>query len=122
MDTVAGEIQKNQKSLRLVTSCNPTGSTEGQILWMAIAVHLSKIDNMWYDFRNLDHDAWNLHLAYIILRNHPMFMFQMHSSPQVTKMESNDETYSKHTSEPCNEHATDIVAQNDITVSFSLKN
>lgn len=75
-DTIAADIQKFQKSLRLVHSCSPTGTTDQQVLSMAIAIHVGKINRMSYEFKDLDHDVWLYHLAYKALKNHPKFMFQ----------------------------------------------
>ena len=47
---------------------------------MAIAIHLGKIDKMSYDFKELDHDVWPVHLAYKVFRTHPKFIFQMSTS------------------------------------------
>lgn len=63
MDSVATEVQKLQKSLRLVSACKPSGMSENQILSMKIALHVGKIDKMSYDFKNLEHETWPLHLA-----------------------------------------------------------
>ena len=45
----AAYVQKFQKSLLLITSSNPTGITDKELISMAIAVHVGKIHKMSYD-------------------------------------------------------------------------
>ena len=56
-DFVAADIQKFQKSLRLITSSNTTGITEKELIAMAIAVHVGKSHKISYDFKDLSHDV-----------------------------------------------------------------
>ena len=72
-DSISAEIQKFARALQVVVTAKPTGVSESQILSMAIAVHVGKTARMSYEHKDLQHDSWQLHLAYKVLRTHPKY-------------------------------------------------
>lgn len=66
-ESVAPDIQKIQTIIRLVMPCNPTCTTEHQVLSLAISFHVGKIHKMSNDFKDLNHEMWPVHLSYKVL-------------------------------------------------------
>ena len=72
-DNVFGEVQKFNKSLRLVEISHPSGVTEEQKVSMAIAIHLKLTKKMDYEFKDFEKSKWRLYGAWDVLRHLPKF-------------------------------------------------
>ena len=72
-DNVFPEIQKFQKSLRLVHSSYPSGVTEDEIVCMAVAIHCNETESMEYRFKTYDCTKWKLYAAWNHLEKLPKF-------------------------------------------------
>lgn len=68
-DNIFPDIGKFNESLRLVESSQPSGVTSDNIVNMAVAFHLKKVDRMCYKWKGFDANNWNNFLAWKILRN-----------------------------------------------------
>jgi hypothetical protein len=73
-DKVAWGVKKFNKSLLLVKSSNPTGCNEQNIINMAVAITIGKIDYMSYRLKDLIAEDWILYRAWMILKNHRAFL------------------------------------------------
>jgi hypothetical protein len=67
-DKIFPDIQKFNKALNLVHSCNPTGTSPQQIINMAVVIHSGVTTRM--DYRYIDYDAnsWVNYQAWMSLR------------------------------------------------------
>lgn len=72
-DKIFPDIQKFNKALNLVYSCNPTGTSPQQIINMAVVIHSGVTTRM--DYRYIDYDAnsWVNYQAWMVLKEAPKF-------------------------------------------------
>lgn len=68
-DEISDDIQRFREVLRLISSTNPKGVTEDEVLSMAMVKHLGNRTGMFYDARSFPHAEWKFHLAYKVLRS-----------------------------------------------------
>ena len=71
-DNIFPNVQKFNKSLRIIEISNPTGTTE-QDMNMAVAIHLGETQKMDYAYKDYDHLKWKFYGAFQVLRKLPKF-------------------------------------------------
>ena len=67
-DNVFPEVQKFQKALRVVLVSNPTGVTEQEKEYPAVAIHCKETKKMDYRYRTYNPNEWKLYQAYFYLK------------------------------------------------------
>ena len=78
-DNVFPEIQKFNKALRIVYMSNPTGVTEDEKVFMAVAIHVKKTKHMEYQYKNFDPSNWKLYEGWCHLKKIPKFAYRSDS-------------------------------------------
>lgn len=67
-DVLSAGVQKFAEALCHIRACNPTGVTEGNIVSMAVAIHLEDAGSMEYNKKDIDKWKWTLFRACKVLR------------------------------------------------------
>jgi len=74
-DHVKKDVQDFNKALRKVFEAHPTGTTLQEMICMAVAIHLKKVNRMDYHFKNFDVHKWRFYSAWLCLRNTNKFRY-----------------------------------------------
>ena len=78
-DNVFPDIQKFNKALRIVYSSQPTGVTEEEKVFMAIAIHCKETKQMEYQYKNYQPSSWKNHAGWVHLSKIPKFAYSSHT-------------------------------------------
>ena len=92
-DNCFNEIQKFNKSIRMIEVSNPSGVSEIQKINMAVAIHLQLTKKMDYQYKDFDKTKWRLFGAWVALRDLPKFKYDpnQYSGADVSLVENPDE-------------------------------
>ena len=78
-DNVFPDIQKFNKALRIIYSSNPTGVTEDEKVFMAVAIHVKKTKQMEYQYKSFDPSSWKMYEGWRELKKIPKFAYSSHT-------------------------------------------
>jgi hypothetical protein len=73
-DHIQRQAKNFNKALAKVNASNPTGCDEQQIINMAVAIHLGKIDTMSYRMKEFEASDWKFYESWKVLKSHPAFL------------------------------------------------
>lgn len=73
-DHIQRNVKNFNKALAKVNASNPTGCNEQQIINMAVAIHLGKIDSMSYRMKDFEASDWKFYESWKVLKSHPAFL------------------------------------------------